>query len=525
MKKLSIALFLAVIAALLVVTVAFAIFANGDFETGTFSGWTKDLTYKTGGITVGPPPSYNTLAGPSVDDTFIVNAAWMTARGWPTKCDPNTLGNVCLPFDGSNSAVVNYLGKNNNLNKLSQAGLVSSGDVGTDGMYHIYFAYAPVLDSGSHSAADQPFMYVKLTRVRAGSLDKVLFDKFSYPSDSNPNWKTNGTIYYMPWQVYDLTYNPAELGPGDTLTLDVVAAGCDQGGHWGYLYIDDFGTTKPGTSTAPSLTSVSPAFGPLAGGTAVTLTGTGFTGATAVTIGGHTLLAGAFTVVNDTTITFNTPANPAIVVDVGVTNPGGSAVEANGFTYYEIPTITGGGTGGGTAPNFGPVTGGTNVVITGTGLAGGTFTFGGTTTDCIVNYAGTQATCPAPAHTAGPVDVVVTNPHLDFATSVNGFTYYEVPTITGGSTGGGLSPDVGPIAGGTSVTISGTYFIGTTSVTFGGTAANLAACSVAVTSIICPTPAHTVGVVNVVVTTPGGTATSTGGFTYYEMYFFPFIGK
>ena len=204
-------------------------------------------------------------------------------------------------------------------------------------------------------------------------------------------------------------------------------------------------------------------------------------------------------------------------MDVGVTNPGGSAVKANGFTYYVIPTITGGGTGGGTAPNAGPVTGGTNVVITGTGLAGGTFTFDGTTTDCIVNYAGTQATCPAPAHAAGPVDVVVTNPHGDFATSINGFTYFEVPTITGGSIGGGIVPDVGPVTGGTSVTITGTNFIGTTSVSFGGTAANLASCTVADSSITCPTPAHAAGLVNVVVTTPGGPATSTGGFTYFSI--------
>jgi len=69
----------------------------------------------------------------------------------------------------------------------------------------------------------------------------VLFDKFSYPSDLNPNWKAGSggaAVSYMPWQVYDLTYAPAELGPGDTLTLDVVAAGCS-GAVTGYIYIDD----------------------------------------------------------------------------------------------------------------------------------------------------------------------------------------------------------------------------------------------------------------------------------------------
>jgi hypothetical protein len=48
---------------------------------------------------------------------------------------------------------------------------------------------------------------------------------------------------------------------------------------------------------------------------------------------------------------------------------------------------------------------------------------------------------------------------------------------------------------------------------------------VAATSITCSTPAHAGGAVDVVVTTPGGSATSTGGFTYFHMYYFPFIVK
>jgi large repetitive protein len=118
------------------------------------------------------------------------------------------------------------------------------------------------------------------------------------------------------------------------------------------------------------------------------------------------------------------------------------------------------------------------------------------------------------------VDVVVTKPGSS-ATSTGGFTYYEEPTITGG----GIAPHVGPVTGGTRVTISGTNFTGTTSVTFGGTAANLAACSVSTTTITCSTPAHAAGVVDVIVTTPGGSATSTGGFTYLYIYYFPIVLK
>ena len=507
MKKLSIATMVAVIAALLVATVAFAMFTNGNFEAGTFTGWLKDTTNQNGGILVGPPPSYVPHSAASVDDMFIVNTAWMNTNfGAGNTCDPYSNGSICLPYAGDDSAVVNYLGDNGNLNKLSQQGLVASGDVGADGMYHIFFTYAPVLDKGSHSAADQPFMYVKLTRVRSGSPDKVLFDKFSYPDDGNPNWRISpisSSVKYMPWQVYDLTYAPADLGDGDTLTLDVVAAGCvyTQGAHWGYVYVDEFGPVSPTGSTAPSISSVSPSSGPDSGGTSVTIVGSNFTGATAVSIGASTLLSGSFTVVDDTHITFTTPANAAGIVDISVINPGGSAVYPSGFTYVTVPAPT----INSIVPNSGPEAGGTSVVITGTAFTGATiFTFDGTAATCTVDSA-TQITCTSPAHAAGAVDVVVTTLGGS-ATSAGGFTYVPAPTISS------VVPNSGPAAGGTSVVITGTNFTGATAFTFGGTAAT---CTVDLdTQITCTSPSHAAGAVDVVVTTLGGTATSVGGFTY-----------
>ena len=170
MKKLGIATIVAVIAALLIATAVFAMFSNGNFETGDFTGWVKDATNQNGGILRRTSPSYVPYSVASVDDMFIVNTAWMDANfGVGVKCDPYSNGKICLPYSGNNSAVVNYLGDNGNLNKLTQSGLVASGDIGADGNYHIFFSYAPVLDKGSHTPVDQPFMHVKLIRTRSGS--------------------------------------------------------------------------------------------------------------------------------------------------------------------------------------------------------------------------------------------------------------------------------------------------------------------------------------------------------------------
>jgi hypothetical protein len=83
----------------------------------------------------------------------------------------------------------------------------------------------------------------------------------------------------------------------------------------------------------PSITSVSPDTGPTTGATVVTLTGTGFSGATTVGFGG--LPATNVKVISDTEIQATAPAEAAGTVDTLVITPaGGSATgRADQFTY------------------------------------------------------------------------------------------------------------------------------------------------------------------------------------------------
>jgi hypothetical protein len=76
-----------------------------------------------------------------------------------------------------------------------------------------------------------------------------------------------------------------------------------------------------------------------------------------------------------------------------------------------------------------------------------------------------------------------------------------------------ISPDAGRSNGGESITISGANLSNPSSVTLGGAAGIITASSA--NSIAVTTPAApAVGAVDVVVTTPAGSATSTGGFRY-----------
>ncbi|HEX7486280.1 MAG TPA: IPT/TIG domain-containing protein, partial [Vicinamibacterales bacterium] len=110
--------------------------------------------------------------------------------------------------------------------------------------------------------------------------------------------------------------------------------------------------------------------------------------------------------------------------------------------------------------------------------------------------------------------VAVSNVRI--AGSPRSFTYDVIvmdpgPTIT---TVTGVTPGRGPVVGGTAVTITGTnFFTEQTAVAAGGAAAT----SVEVidaTSLTAVTPAHAAGAVDVVVTTPAGTATLPNGFAY-----------
>jgi len=99
------------------------------------------------------------------------------------------------------------------------------------------------------------------------------------------------------------------------------------------------GTNAPGpadqyTYLGPSVTSVSPASGPGVGGTKVTISGTGFTGATAVHFG--SVPSTNFTVKPTTIVAYSPAVSGSLVKDITVTTPGGTSPTsspADRFTY------------------------------------------------------------------------------------------------------------------------------------------------------------------------------------------------
>ena len=236
----------------------------------------------------------------------------------------------------------------------------------------------------------------------------------------------------------------------------------------------------------PSITSFSPT---QAGkGAIVTITGTNFTGVTAVAFGG--VPATSFTINSSTQITAVVGAGKS--GSVTVTSPKGIGMLA-GFTHPG-PSITY------FNPGYaGPLSNST-ITISGTNFTGATsVAFGGVPAASFSVLSSSFITA-VPAANSSSGDVTVTTPLG--SDKMAGFVWVQLPTITA------ITP-TSQINGGM-VTITGTNFIGVDSVSFGGVRAlNFYASSA--TTIVAYVGEGASG--NVTVSTVGGSA-SIGGFVY-----------
>ena len=260
-------------------------------------------------------------------------------------------------------------------------------------------------------------------------------------------------------------------------------------------------TTASAQVSLPAVTSVSPTSGSTAGGTTVTITGTGFTGATKVVFG--TVAATSFSVVSSTEITAVSPAQAAAWHNIYVTTPSGTSapVTADQFTYVvSPPTVTS------VSPTSGSTAGGTTVTITGTGFTGATkVVFGTVAATSFSVVSSTEITAVSPAQAAAWHNIYVTTPSGTSApVTADQFTYkVPAPTVTN------LLPFYGPVDGGTTVTITGTNLNGATKVAFGTVAASFTVDSSTQITAVSP-PQATAESHGVYVTTPGGTNVPTG---------------
>ncbi|MES2760965.1 MAG: gliding motility-associated C-terminal domain-containing protein [Bacteroidota bacterium] len=245
---------------------------NLNFETGNFTGWTGRVgNTNTGGqmLAVGSPTiwtmgvnssiwnqSYHTITTGAGTDQFggfpiVAPGGSYSARlggsgpnvnngggcgGSPTDytcpIHPGYVGPAIPPFSGAES--------------LEQSFVVTSANC------IVNLQYAAVFNNGSHSGAGatvNPFFRAEVLDAGGASISNCLtytfvLNKSALPSGAAqspstpcyyPAPSTSSVVVYMPWQrkIFDLT---AQIG--QTVTVKFTSGGCDEGGHFGYAYID-----------------------------------------------------------------------------------------------------------------------------------------------------------------------------------------------------------------------------------------------------------------------------------------------
>jgi hypothetical protein len=254
----------------------------------------------------------------------------------------------------------------------------------------------------------------------------------------------------------------------------------------------------------PTVTGISPASGPGAGGTTVTVKGTNLLNAVGVYFGQTPV--SSFLSNTATQIVLRSPigvgAVSVTVVTVGGTSTFSTAAQ---FNYIPGPAVTG------VSPAAGPLKGGTTVTITGTNLTNANAVYFGTiAVTSFVTFSPSQIVLRSPAG-AGTVNLTVATPGGTSSLSASAqFSYVGTPIVTA------LSVSSGPTLGGTVVTVTGNNLANATAVNF-GTTASTSILSTSPTQIIVVSPAATsANIVSVTVTTAGGVSASSAAaqFTY-----------
>jgi hypothetical protein len=254
---------------------------------------------------------------------------------------------------------------------------------------------------------------------------------------------------------------------------------------------DDYTYVAP----TPTITAISPTSGPTAGGTSVTITGTGFVNGATVRFGATQ--SATVTVNSATSITAVSPASlTAGPVTLTVTTSGGT-VNFSSFTYNATaPTVS----------SFSPTSGGigfTLVTITGTNfLTGSTVRFGTSAfvPAQVLSTTQLRVTVPTGA-TTGAITVQTVNGLT--GTSRSNFTVVARPVLS----------TMTPISGlvGSTVTITGTSLLGAT-VNFGAVRVTPTVNRTG-TSLTFVVPSVAAGQYVVSVETVGGISANTPTFT------------
>jgi len=241
MRKITIGIILAIF---LCTTPAYALFTNGGFETGDFSGWDLDFG------------RLQTSLNPGIgESTAYGDITWGVAdhgRHGIWDNDSTQLGQTLDvdPYNGTYMARINDIAGGYHATQISQSDTISAQDIADGATVYVNWGAMLIEPSNSHPPGNQPNFGINLL-VNGTVVEDFTANALAHGSD--PSWvnagNSGGTLWYKneTWSA-DLS----SYGEGATVTIQMWVTDCGWGGHGGYAFLDGIGTTDPREVPEPS---------------------------------------------------------------------------------------------------------------------------------------------------------------------------------------------------------------------------------------------------------------------------------
>jgi len=226
---------------------------NVDFESGDFTGWLgatginlntdSSLSIQTNGIST---RGINSLISSSSYHTLVSAGAGKDTYGGFSQLDSAGGGSYAVRLGGDST-------------NLSSGGeILKQTFVVTSSNALFIYRYAVVMQDGGHPAGQQPYFKAEVLDSNGHAIS-CLSNMQAFASGPTAGYilsSAGASVYYLPWtnSSFDLS---AHIGA--KVTVQFTAAGCTNGGHFCYAYIDANCSSKQLTQTlAPQCPPVTP---------------------------------------------------------------------------------------------------------------------------------------------------------------------------------------------------------------------------------------------------------------------------
>ena len=202
---------------------------NPGFENGTNSNW----NFSDADINLVNLPCNTCPAGATAINNITTSTS--TFAGQCTT-GVDIYGNfptiAPAPLGGTYSLLLNNAAAGGKMQEAKYTFAVTAANTA------FTFQYAVVLQSGGHPTNEQPYFHVDASSSCSGIIPCTEYEVNAPSSGALNGWSissADASVYYLPWRTVNIDLSGSI---GCNVTISFLVSDCNQGGHFGYAYID-----------------------------------------------------------------------------------------------------------------------------------------------------------------------------------------------------------------------------------------------------------------------------------------------